>query len=153
MYPWQQTCTYCLLYAISLKLELVCHLVFNSRHEIFTSVRKRVFHFGIALSGVEQCDDKAKVFALLVKISCLLNARWQTSSNLGCIIAICACLLPWIPNLLVLNCIKSHRLTKWPSTLIMLSHNFVSTVQSTLKQKMVILKRCFRGILETPASM
>jgi len=35
----------------------------------------------------------------------------------GCLIAIRACLLPWIPNLLMLNCIKSHRLTKWPSTL------------------------------------
>jgi len=51
-----------LLYTLSLKLELVCHLVFN-RHEILTSVillRKRVFHFGIALSGVKQCDDKQR---------------------------------------------------------------------------------------------
>jgi len=53
-----------LLYNLSLKLELVCHLVFN-RHEIFTYatsiilLRKRVFNFGIALSGIGQCDDKA----------------------------------------------------------------------------------------------
>jgi len=51
-----------LLYTLSLKLELVCHLVFN-RHEIFTKatsvilLRKRV---GIALSGVEQCDNKQR---------------------------------------------------------------------------------------------
>jgi len=65
-----------LLYTLSLKLELVCHLVFN-RHEIFiktTSVillRKRVFHFGITLSGVEQCDDKAKVFCECQENLCL----------------------------------------------------------------------------------
>jgi len=46
-----------LLYTLSLKLELVCHLVFN-RHETFTYatsiilLRKRVFNFGIALSGI-----------------------------------------------------------------------------------------------------
>jgi len=49
-----------LLYTLSLKLELVCHLVFK----IFTYatsiiLRKRVFNFGIALSGIGQCDDKA----------------------------------------------------------------------------------------------
>jgi len=48
-----------LLYTLSLKLELVCHLVFN-RHEIVILLRKRVFNFGIALSGVEQCDNKQK---------------------------------------------------------------------------------------------
>jgi len=65
-----------LLYTLSLKLELVCHLVFN-RHEIFTLatsiilLRKRVFHFGIALSGVEQCDNKAKVFSECQENLCL----------------------------------------------------------------------------------
>jgi len=43
--------------------KLVCHPVFN-RHENFaTSVillRKRVFHFGITLLGVEQCNDKQR---------------------------------------------------------------------------------------------
>jgi len=52
-----------LLHTLSLKLELVCHLVFDS-NEIVTYVssllRKRVIHFGIALSGVEQCDDKQR---------------------------------------------------------------------------------------------
>jgi len=64
-----------LLYTLSLKLELVCHLVFN-RHEIFilsyfSNFTKRVFHFGIALSGVEQCDDKAKVFSERQENFCL----------------------------------------------------------------------------------
>jgi len=62
-----------LLYTLSLKLELVCHLVFN-KHEIFTSVillRKRAFHFGIALSSVEQCGDKAKVFSEYQENLCL----------------------------------------------------------------------------------
>jgi len=51
-----------LSYTLSLKLELVCHLVFN-RYEIFTLATfvillgKRV---GIALSGVEQCDNKQR---------------------------------------------------------------------------------------------
>jgi len=44
-----------LLYTLSLKSELVCHLAFN-RHESFSYLeiflRKRIFHFGIALSGV-----------------------------------------------------------------------------------------------------
>jgi len=51
-----------LLYTLSLKLKLDRHLVFN-RHEIFTLailLRKRGFHFGIALSGVEQCDNKQR---------------------------------------------------------------------------------------------
>jgi len=55
-----------LLYTLSFKLELVC--------QIFTSVillRKRVFSFGIALSGVEQCDDKAKVLNEFQENLCL----------------------------------------------------------------------------------
>jgi len=43
--------------------------------------------------------------------------------------ALCACLLPWIPNLLVQKYIKTHR----PTIHTMLSHDFVSTLQSTLK--------------------
>jgi len=116
-YLWQQTRAYC-YYTPSLKLKLVRYLVFN-RHENFTSVillRMRGFHFGIALSGVEQCDDKQwfswrslKTLALSsgsstpesaipkwkplflflskitkaakVKVSCLLNTRWQTCFN------------------------------------------------------------------------
>jgi len=52
-----------LLYTLLLKLKLFCHLEFN-RDEIFSQVtlvillRKRVFHFDIALSGVQQCDNK-----------------------------------------------------------------------------------------------
>jgi len=59
-----------LLYTLSLKLELVCHLVFD-RLEIFILsklllLRKKVFHFWIVFPGVEQCDDKQR-FSLSVK--------------------------------------------------------------------------------------
>jgi len=55
-------------YTLSLKLKLVCHLLFNG-HEIFaqaTLVRnfttKEGFHFCIATSGFEQHGDKTNDF-------------------------------------------------------------------------------------------
>jgi len=54
-------------YTLSLKLKLVCHLLFNG-HETFSQaslvilVQKRVFQFLITPSGFEQCIDKANVF-------------------------------------------------------------------------------------------
>ena len=53
-------------YTLSLKLKLVCHLLFNG-HEIFSQaslvilLQKRVFQFLIATSGVELCEDKQKL--------------------------------------------------------------------------------------------
>jgi len=53
-----------LLYTLSLKLELVCHLVLPK-----LLLTKRVFHFWIAFSGVEQCDDKHHIIQYLKVLS------------------------------------------------------------------------------------
>ena len=56
-------------YTLSLKLKLVCHLLFNG-HKIFSQaslvilLQKRVFQFLIATSGVELCGDLQKLSRL-----------------------------------------------------------------------------------------
>jgi len=43
--------------------------------------RKRVFHFGIAYSGIEQHDDKAKVFSECQENLCLSSHLKVLSQN------------------------------------------------------------------------
>ena len=66
----------CLLsfYTLSLKMKLVCHLLFNG-HDFFSQaslvilLKKRVFQFLIATPGVELCWDKQKFSQLSKSVS------------------------------------------------------------------------------------